>query len=159
MAITAFDSGDSFGVIIDNINVVSTNVGNADEYLGTAGNDAVTEFNNIRASIQNFNDSAEIVNIIKEAYATVNNNDGNIDFSDGVFTLTGITESEIIAKINGSITMSMNAQGVLSLVDSSIDADDLPDDFITSSKFDSVVTTIIKASDDTTLKTIRTMGS
>lgn len=115
MAIITFNSTDSVGVVVDKINEVSTRLGNVFS-LQTNDSNVVDGLNALRAATENFDESAEMIKILRSGYSAVNTTfqilipQSTLSYNDssGVFTLDRMDSIEFYTNFYGSNSINLN---------------------------------------------------
>jgi len=162
MAITRINVSDKMISLVTKTNVISTGLGDVDNLI-TGDSNVVDAINTVRDLVTAFDDSAEIVNITRNAFSASNlGGDGSISYnsSTGVISYTGPDAADVRAHFSADSGLDYDsALGLFTLKNLSITNAHIANDTITSTKFSSLVSFSILDEGGTTLKTIYSPGS
>jgi hypothetical protein len=155
MAITSIKLSDPIVTLVTKTNTISGHVGDVAN-LVTGDSNVVDALNTVRGLFQEFDDSAEIIQIARNAISVVDSGgDGELSYDAGTGTITyrGPNATEIRAHFSAGTGLTFNS-GTYSINTGAITADLLVDSAITRNKFASLVTFTIADSSGSTLKSI-----
>lgn len=158
MAVISFSESDSIGDVVDKLNDVSLSVGDLDLVNEDVTGSMVEAINNYVRQIAKFDDSAEQATVAKQALSAQDNGfHGSIDYNSNTGVLTFVGQSQALAR------GSLSGQNGLRFVDGTMLYDSgqiivsyFEGGSITSSLYDSEITTDIINSAGTVVTTLRT---
>jgi len=155
MAITTVSITDSLGKVVEDVNSISTDLGDVELVVGDSNTvDAINRYYN---RLIRFNESAEQFELIRtSAFSATSSNNGTIVYTDGsgAITYTGASAGEVRAELVTGIGLEFSAGALLLDSSNPIANAGFADGSFTLVKLDSAESFTIFDSDGSVIKTI-----